>query len=553
MRLMSECIASLTVFELLILVLVMFDKLHIAAGIVLMLFGFILFWTIWVVPIDDDKFLKSTFKIENGFKRFIKRQSFKFTIGNIRKNQRYWYCLIPALTAILLVTILLEGTCEDQLSFIDSRIMRKYMNPTCPTSGEPCFIYLTLNQQPSTSIIANFHTSSGKGDPEPNPICLYDTTPMGNDTSGYRYIAYGNYYKMPLEVIRYVNWVHIEGLQPKTSYYFTCGTWKNGFSHERKFKTQSDNAKDGYSFVVGGDVDITADAATLLKTSALKNPDFAMIGGDLAYDHAQYTCYRIVDKWLNNWQYKMISATGYTIPLIASIGNHEVIGDYDAPSHRIPFFKRYFPQMTKREDPGDGDNVDDRKTYNTINIGGPNGTVIFNLDSGHHSSLSEQAIWMNQQLSPSSSSSSPSSINFNSTQLRFSIYHVPMYPTIREYSNPKSTAIRDNWLSTFDKFKFNIAFENHDHAYKRTLPLFNNTVINGTNSGSGQSSTLYIGDGSAGTGIRPLPSSSLKWYQAFSKSTHYITLINVIPTNRTITFNSFDTNNSTFDSGYITY
>ncbi|EGC30353.1 hypothetical protein DICPUDRAFT_157916 [Dictyostelium purpureum] len=537
MAIFIESVAALVIFELLVLALVMFDKLHIAAGIIIMYVVAAVHWISLVIPSKPQAIL-NTIEMPAA-KKWLERNKLK--IHNFRENMVYWFGLFVILCAILALTIVLEGTCEDQLSFIDSRIIRKYLTPTCAATGFPCYVYLTLNQSPHNSIIANFHTSLEKGDKVPTPICKYDTTSISatnGSISNYQFSASGNYYEMPLEVIRYVNWVHLENLQPNTTYYFRCGSDENGYSEERKFKTQTDDPNQSYSFVVSGDVDVTENSVMVSKVAASQSPDFAMVGGDLAYDHAQYTCYRIVDKWLNHWQTKMITPDGFYIPLVASIGNHEVIGDYGASRDRIPFFVRYFPQVTKSTDPGKN-NVDDRPTYNTINIGGPTGTVIFNLDSGHAATLEEQSSWMDQKLSS----------EFNSTQLRFSLYHVPMYPTIREYENPKSKALRESWLSIFDKYHFNIGFENHDHAYKRTHPLFNDQVVNDTS----KKSTVYIGDGSWGTGTRPLPYSGLKWYQSFSKSAHYISSITINTNKKLIEFKSLDENGDIFDEGNIPY
>ncbi|KAF2078379.1 hypothetical protein CYY_000362 [Polysphondylium violaceum] len=531
-----ESVACLVIFELLILVLVMFDKLHIAAGVIIMFFVAALHWVSMIMP-SNSSIIRSTLKM-NAIKKWAHRVSWKIYNGKKQSHYGYWIGLFVILVAVLALNIVLEGTCEDELVLIDTRIMRRFMKASCATTGLPCFVYLTLNEHPHSSIIANFHTALESGVDVPTPTCVYDNTSR-TEVAQYLHSATGNHYKMPIEVIRYVNWVHIEDLTPDTVYYFRCGSDKYGYSEERKFRTASDNPHSNFTFIVGGDVDVGDTANRISSVGAKQEPAFAMVGGDLAYDHAQYSCYRIVDKWLNNWQTRMITPSGLTIPIIASIGNHEVIGDYEASKDRVPFFLRYFPQMNKVDD--NPSHVDDRLSYNPVSIGGANGTVIFNLDSGHASSMSVQRDWMQQQLDS----------KYVNTKLRFSIYHVPMYPTYRLYENTRSANVRDNWLSLFDTYKFNIGFENHDHAYKRTKPMHNNQVVDLENNTSNTTSTVYIGDGAWGVSLRPLPDS--RWYQSFSKATNYITKISIDNQNSIITYESIDDNDQTFDSGTIKF
>ncbi|EGG17756.1 hypothetical protein DFA_08755 [Cavenderia fasciculata] len=522
---------ALVLFELTLLVLVMFDHLHIAAGIVIMV---VVGWVHWIsiMTPSSNKMVAQTIHLRAPV-RWWKRTLFK-----LRERKRFYVPgFLAILVAVLVLCIVLEGTCEENLSLRDTRIMRRYMTPTCE-KGAPCLVYLTLNEQPHNSVIVNYHTPVLPSTPS---TCRYDEVSRVNSTTMYANQSTGDSYSMPLEVERHVHWVHVTGLEPDTIYYFSCGSDDHGWSSERSFKTAPLDPTSSFRFVVGGDVDITDEATGIARVAAAQDPLFAMIGGDLAYDRAQYACYRVLDKWLDNWQRIMITPSGQSIAMVASIGNHEAIGDYDASKSRVPFFLRYFPQFLQSQDPGP-DNVDDRQPYNAVTIGGTNGTVIFNLDSGHTShSMSGQADWMKQRLDT----------DFINSQLRFSIYHVPMYPTIRTYDNPKSSDVRSAWLSIFDQYRFNIAFENHDHAYKRTHPLYNDQVV--TNSSISNTSTTYMGDGAWGVHLRSLPST--RWYQQITKSVNYILRVDIDPTNTSnrISFRALDENSEIFDQGILAY
>ena len=75
-------------------------------------------------------------------------------------------------------------------------------------------------------------------------------------------------------------------------------------------------------------------------------------------------------------------------------------------------------------------------------------------------------------------------------------YHVPAYPSVRNWQADNSAKIRTHWLPLFEEAGIDVVFENHDHAYKRTKPMLGNEVdANGI---------VFIGDGAWGVGTRPI-------------------------------------------------
>ena len=64
------------------------------------------------------------------------------------------------------------------------------------------------------------------------------------------------------------------------------------------------------------------------------------------------------------------------------------------------------------------------------------------------------------------------------------IYHHPFYAS-REDRDNKS--IRDTWGPIFDKHNVDIAFQGHDHAYMRTLPMRGNEPVS-----EGEQGTIYL-------------------------------------------------------------
>lgn len=121
------------------------------------------------------------------------------------------------------------------------------------------------------------------------------------------------------------------------------------------------------------------------------------------------------------------------------------------------------------------------------------------LDSSVYELAADQVSWINNTLS---------SARLTSRWLS-AIYHAPMWPSVRPLSDAVSTGLREAWAASFDYFGLgtliqilyfctspyiyllDIAFENHDHAYKRTKPIRNGAVA--------ATGTLHVGDGNWGT------------------------------------------------------
>ena len=48
-----------------------------------------------------------------------------------------------------------------------------------------------------------------------------------------------------------------------------------------------------------------------------------MVGGDVAYENAMRSCYRCWDLWLADWEERMVTPQGYTVPMVVNVGNHD--------------------------------------------------------------------------------------------------------------------------------------------------------------------------------------------------------------------------------------
>jgi hypothetical protein len=99
------------------------------------------------------------------------------------------------------------------------------------------------------------------------------------------------------------------------------------------------------------------------------------------------------------------------------------------------------------------------------------------LDSWVLTRPSEQTQWLEQQLE-----------KYHTRRNKFAVYHVPTYPA---FNRPSDDDIRNEmkreWCPIFDKYNLTIAWENHNHVFKKTVPIRNDT--------SSSTGTVYIGDG----------------------------------------------------------
>lgn len=276
-----------------------------------------------------------------------------------------------------------------------------------------------------------------------------------------------------------INRVELTNLQPNSAYEFRLG--KNSTIY--KFRTLPSNTNEKVVFVEGGDI-YHDDIETMEKMSqvaAQQNPHFAVMGGDLAYSCGRKQkgeCAERWADWLKSMKKTMVTKDGFMIPLVAAIGNHEVVGGFNHTSKEAKLFYATFPLSNDR-------------AYRVLDFG--NYLSLFLLDSGHTAAITgAQQEWLKETLK--------SRVN---RPFKFAVYHVPAYPSIRSFTSRSSTAVRQNWVPIFDTYALDVAFEHHDHAYKRSLRLCNNQPST--------TGTLYMGDGCWGI-KEPRKNSIPRWY-----------------------------------------
>ena len=353
----------------------------------------------------------------------------------------------------------------------------------------PRHVYLTWQGDTSRTITVNYQTM---GEAEASSV-YYDTKPRMGNLASYKHQATGTHHQIDgLADGRTIHWVELKELKPGNTYYFVAGNAKNGFSEERKFQTVP-AGHEKLRFVDGGDMGTGTALQPLMRLAALQEPNFAVVGGDIAYAGDIPANFGKWDEWLDGWEKYMVTPKGFTIPMVLAIGNHEVRGGVGHSLTNAAFYFQYFAQEHER-------------SYYSRKFG--KNFVIYLLDTGHLTPQGgAQAAWLDAELEADG--------NFPH---HFAVYHVPLYPSVRLFEGAGSVAGRDAWLPIFDKHHLTTAFEHHDHAFTRTKLLRNNQVD--------PQGTLFLGDGCWGMGARPV-GSVRRWYEAKAASLQHFWLVDV--------------------------
>ena len=54
-------------------------------------------------------------------------------------------------------------------------------------------------------------------------------------------------------------------------------------------------------------------------------------------------------------------------------------------------------------------------------------------------------------------------------------WHVAAWPSVRDFEGNIPRKIRDHWVPVIEKHNVDLVIEAHDHAYKKTVPIRNNS------------------------------------------------------------------------------
>ncbi len=282
----------------------------------------------------------------------------------------------------------------------------------------------------------------------------------------------------------------LTGLTPGTEYRFQIGA----SPREYRFRTMPATATNTIQFVSGGDSGTGPHAIGTNILAARQEPYFALIGGDLAYDNGRSP--ETFLTFLKNYSRYMVDPRGRMIPMLACIGNHEVVGGYKAKRAGAPQFLSVF------------DGFFAETTYGVLDIGDYLSLVL--LDTGHIAPIGgEQTRWLASALAERQDKAHLIVAN-----------HVPAYPSVRAAQGKNGVVgtgeeNRLNWCPLFEEFNVDVVLEHHDHTFKRTHPLKGGM--------KDKYGVLYLGDGSWGQ-LRAVSKPETRPYLAAVSAAYHMTV-----------------------------
>lgn len=375
---------------------------------------------------------------------------------------------------------------------------RLYLDSQGRISSPPA-VYLTWQRDPSTTMTVSWYNHD-----------------LAQSQVGYRLAGQDswNYLTSTTQPFphteRHIHTSEITGLSPDTIYEFQV----DGYDETFKFRTMPSSLVRPVKIGVGGDVDVGVIADSMTSAIASKDPDFLIVGGDHAYEDARasnsWRWYRYMESWYKNAR----APDGRMIPLVVSIGNHEVYNGFvfnhpdfeDTSEWRNRYASYYYRTFPF---PGAA------RAYAALDFG--NYLSLILTDTEHSSPVitgnDAQTQWIAASLEAR-----------RSVSHIFPIHHVPAYTTYRSFNDVISTRIRQHWVPLYENAGVKTVFEHHDHTFKRTKPL-----LGGVENPSG---IRYVGDGLWGIGKRtPDPSRP---YLEITTDQHHVHLVTLTSTNRTV-------------------
>ena len=281
---------------------------------------------------------------------------------------------------------------------------------------------------------------------------------------------------------RTIHRVHLRDLSPGTEYEFRM----EGFERVYFFRTMPENNLAPITIALGGDTRHRKEWMDAVNRQAMRyDPDFIVWGGDFSYaDGREDLLYRWYE-WFDSVRETLITAEGRVVPIVGCIGNHEVRGGYiwgggrgedgyePTDAFRASIAPYFYTLFAFPGQPG----------YAALDFG--NYLSLVFLDTDHANPVpGDQTAWLRRALAERSGL-------FGQI---IPVYHVPAYPSHRPYDGRVSQRVREHWVPLFEESGVRFAFENHDHTYKRTLPLRQHQPS--------EDGIIYFGDGAWGVGAR---------------------------------------------------
>jgi hypothetical protein len=337
----------------------------------------------------------------------------------------------------------------------------------------PSVLYLTWMHDPTTTMAVHWHTTED----ESNSEVAY----RKKGAKEWR-TKKGIYALLPKTNLL-IHTIELDELEPNGEYQFRIIGKKGTY----QFRTLPKTLLTPVRFVVGGDAYFYLSVLRKMNERiASCDPDFVVVGGDIAYTNGRRAVFKgkgwEIKRWrtfLKQWKKQMVTSDGRMIPIVPVLGNHDIKATTLTPmAHHFLFYELFaIPEQGT--------------SYRVLDIG--DYLSLFLLDSGHTFHIEgQQTAWLKKTLSER-----------ENVPYKMAAYHIAAYPSVYPYRDQSPKKIRTQWNPLFERYHLNVAFEHHNHAYKRTFPLKGNKID--------PDGVIYMGDGSWGVTPRK-PKKS--WYLA---------------------------------------
>lgn len=331
--------------------------------------------------------------------------------------------------------------------------------------------------------------------------------------------AAGSSYEIPHSSITHFR-VVLDQLQPDTEFEFRFGD--EGGGDVRKFKTWPMRRNRDMKVAMISDmqqnpVNSNTSYKNILGHLRNRNPDLFVFNGDYV------NCEGFISSGnTNNWFSildsfsELVSAEGYHIPIVATVGNHEVTpmalsgsGDHAGEKvHNANYLRLFFHSIWN----------EDKDGYGQIYAG--NYFMLICLDTDHQNTAASQTPWLNEL--------------YNKLGNRYThvlaTEHINPYPGHRGFDmsptpeayEPSVIVQRGEWHPILQKINTRFIHCGHEHLFTVSPRIqVNSENPQGHVNADAYESIVYTGSGGLGTNLRTVNNAEEWWVEDVSRTANY--------------------------------
>lgn len=389
---------------------------------------------------------------------------------------------------------------------------------------DPPALYATWIDDPTTSMTIIWHSEDPAGDDDQEKYTRFEYK-LKNKRGAEWISTTSEVSDFPFSE-RMMHRVDLSGLEQGEEYAFRIGIDAPD-SLIYYFRTMPDKVERAINFAAGGDTNAGNEFRKTNIQAMRHDIDFVMFGGDLEYSDGRPDRVNKVYDWLTIAKETFIAADNRVVPILAAIGDHEFrrtrynkdwgvnsledIEKLEDKRESAPYYYAMFPF------PG-------IPTWGALDFGDYMSVLL--LHAGAFPPIKgEQTEWLAETLEKR-----------KDIPHIFPIYHHGLYPGVRsEYKDQQKY-----WGPLFEKYGVYVAFENHDHVYKRTYPIRAGKKV------SKEEGIVYLGDGSWGN-LRSRVNPD-KWYLEKVLAMRSYIIGTIHPGDKKFEFRMYDNNGNRIDS-----